>query len=70
MSTKFDKRLDQLEAKINSKKGVPVHERRFIVWDEHDGKAEGAVAAREQELVREYGTTEGFSPIVLGWQCA
>ena len=46
---------------------LPEHARRFIVWDEHDGKAEAEVEAREQELMKKYATLQGFEPIILGW---
>ena len=46
---------------------LPEHERRFVTWDEGDGKAEAEVKAREQELMKKYATLQGFEPIIIGW---
>ena len=47
---------------------LPENVRRFIVWNEHDGKAETEVKIREQELMKKYATLEGFEPMIIGWE--
>ena len=47
---------------------LPEHERQFVTWTQYDGQAESLVAAREQELMKKYATTEGFEPVVIGWE--
>ncbi len=45
---------------------LPPEVRNFIVWDE-DGLAQEKVEKRKAELLEEFGTTEGFSPMIIGW---
>lgn len=45
---------------------LPLEERNFIVWD-NDGLAHEKVEKRKAELLEEFGTLEGFSPMIIHW---
>ncbi len=47
---------------------LPPDKRQLIVWDDGDGVAQEQVENRRKELLETYGTTEGFSPLILSWQ--
>ena len=46
---------------------LPPEERHFNVWDEGDGVAQQKVKKREAELMKKYGTLEGFEPLIIIW---
>ena len=60
---------EQLFDSISEKFGgvmLPPEVRNFIVWD-NDGLAQEQVEKRKAELLEEFGTTEGFKPLIIQW---
>lgn len=46
---------------------LPPDKRQLIVWDIGDGLAHAMVKKRKAELLEEFGTLEGFEPIIVRW---
>ncbi len=61
------RRIDKIEDAVSIGK-LPPDKRQFLVWDNGDGLAEEQVEKRKAELLEEFGTTEGFNPLILRWQ--
>lgn len=61
------RRISKIENAVSIGK-LPPDKRQLLVWDESDGLAQEQVGKRRKELLETYGTTEGFSPLILRWQ--
>jgi hypothetical protein len=62
MSTKYDGRIDQLEAKIAAAGELPKEARGpYFKWADDD------FSAIKKELVQKYGTHQGAEFFTLGW---
>ena len=46
---------------------LPPDMRQLILWDNGDGLAQEQVEERKAKLLEEFGTTEGFKPLVIRW---
>jgi hypothetical protein len=47
---------------------LPKEFKTFIVWDNKTGTAQEQVEAREKELLQQFGTLEGFDPLIISWE--
>lgn len=46
---------------------LPPDKKQLILWDNGDGDAHEKVEKRKAELLEEFGTLEGFEPIIIRW---
>ena len=66
MSTRYDKRIDQLEEQMGEAGKLPPSARGpFIVWPDPGVKAD--FTDIKAELMRKYGTTEGAEFVAISW---
>ena len=67
MTTKFDKRISELENKIAQAGKLPKSERGpYIGWSQDDEDAD--FSETRDRLLKKYGTLEGAQFISLSWQ--
>ena len=60
------RRIGKIEDAVSIGK-LPPDKRQFLVWDNGDGAAQEQVEKRKAELLEDFGTTEGFKPLIIHW---
>jgi len=66
MSTRYDKRLSEIEKKMGEAGKLPLSARGpFIAWPDPGVKAD--FSGIKAELLAKYGTTEGAEFIAISW---
>ena len=66
MTTKWDGRIDKIEAKLGEVGKLPMSARGpFIKWPDPGVKAD--FSEIEDELMEKYGTTEGAEFVAISW---
>jgi hypothetical protein len=65
MSTKYDKRLEELEEKMNAAKKLPADVRGpYVGWGK---EGEKKIKSIKKHLLETYGTIEGAEFYQMGW---
>jgi hypothetical protein len=65
MSTKYDKRLEELEEKMNAAKKLPADVRGpYVGWGD---EGERQIDTIKKRLLETYGTIDGAEFTVVGW---